>query len=219
MVGKKAARRGPGAALAVLLGALAAASAPAQAPPQDEARTCFVCHADAGAVSAAGRPIFVDPGLFDGSVHGRAGLGCVGCHADLAGVDDFPHAPDPAPVGCARCHPAYGPGALAGVHGVMSPRLAAKPVSCGDCHGAHDILPSSSPASRVHASNVPATCGRCHPGAGTNFARGRVHEPGGAPWRSPAGIVRSVYRLVIGIAAVLCCASIAVDIVRRREER
>jgi predicted CXXCH cytochrome family protein len=33
---------------------------------------------------------------------------------------------------------------------------------CSDCHGAHDILAASDPASRVYPLNVPRTCGRCH---------------------------------------------------------
>jgi Cytochrome c3 len=215
----RAARRVVGSALVVLFGAFAAAFVRADASVQDEARTCFVCHADAEAKSSAGTPVFVDPDVFKASVHAEAGLGCIGCHTDLAGVEEFPHAPDLASVNCAHCHPAYGPDSMAGVHGVLSPRLAAKPVLCGDCHGYHDVLPSSSLGSRVHASNVPATCGRCHPKAGPNFARGRVHDLGDAGRRSPSGAVRAVYRLVIGITIVLCFAFIAVDIVRRRAER
>jgi hypothetical protein len=33
---------------------------------------------------------------------------------------------------------------------------------CSDCHGAHDILPPTDPASRVFAANIPRTCGTCH---------------------------------------------------------
>src|SRR5204863_5438743 len=34
--------------------------------------------------------------------------------------------------------------------------------SCTSCHGSHDILPASSPQSRVNHQRVPATCGTCH---------------------------------------------------------
>jgi hypothetical protein len=214
-----AVRRGLGAALIVLSGALAAALVRAEAPARAGTRTCFLCHADAEAVSSAGTPIFVDPGVFNVSVHAKAGLGCVGCHADLARVEDFPHPRDLAPVNCARCHPAYGPDSPAGAHAVRSPRLVARPVSCGDCHGHHDVLPSSDPGSRVHVSSVPATCGRCHAQAGPNFARGRVHELEGAAGRSPAAVVRAVYRAAIALAIAFCFAYIAVDVIRRRPER
>jgi predicted CXXCH cytochrome family protein len=33
---------------------------------------------------------------------------------------------------------------------------------CSDCHGAHEILPPSDPASTVYALNIPRTCGSCH---------------------------------------------------------
>jgi len=33
---------------------------------------------------------------------------------------------------------------------------------CSDCHGKHDIKPSSDPTSRTNHFNVPATCMRCH---------------------------------------------------------
>ena len=47
--------------------------------------------------------------------------------------------------------------------------------NCASCHGVHDILPSSDPRSHVHPANLAATCGNCHPGAGTTFAIGPVH--------------------------------------------
>ncbi len=34
--------------------------------------------------------------------------------------------------------------------------------ACSDCHSTHSPLPASDPRSRVHRSNVPATCGACH---------------------------------------------------------
>jgi hypothetical protein len=58
--------------------------------------------------------------------------------------------------------------------------------NCSDCHGAHGIQPRSDPRSRVHRSNVPATCGGCHDGVltsyresihGTEAARGNVNAP------------------------------------------
>ena len=33
---------------------------------------------------------------------------------------------------------------------------------CSDCHGNHDILPSTAQRSSVHPTNLPDTCGRCH---------------------------------------------------------
>jgi hypothetical protein len=48
-------------------------------------------------------------------------------------------------------------------------------------------MPSTDPLSRIHADNLPETCGKCHPGAGENFARGTVQVTDGVangehPW-------------------------------------
>jgi cytochrome b subunit of formate dehydrogenase len=46
---------------------------------------------------------------------------------------------------------------------------------CASCHGVHNILPSSDPKSMIAQANLPQTCGQCHPGAGEQFAVGKVH--------------------------------------------
>jgi hypothetical protein len=213
----RARRAGAVLAFAALLPASAVAGVLPASPGQDE-QPCLVCHAEIGIRSSAGMPVYVAPASFAASVHGRAGIGCTGCHADLAKTEDFPHAPDLAAVACARCHPVYGPPSPAGVHGTRSPRLAAKPVLCKDCHGYHDLLPSSDPGSSVHASIRPATCGKCHGGAGPNFAKGRVHELESTSRRSPSGFIRFLYKILIGVVAALYCFYIATDLIRRKGE-
>jgi cytochrome b subunit of formate dehydrogenase len=47
---------------------------------------------------------------------------------------------------------------------------------CASCHGYHGILPSADPKSMTHVSNLSKTCGKCHPGAGSRFSIGPVHE-------------------------------------------
>ncbi len=47
--------------------------------------------------------------------------------------------------------------------------------ACHDCHGQHDILPSSNPASRLSQQNRLATCRKCHTGAPANFAGYLTH--------------------------------------------
>lgn len=34
--------------------------------------------------------------------------------------------------------------------------------SCSDCHGDHDVLPSSVKLAKTHPVNLPQTCGKCH---------------------------------------------------------
>lgn len=65
-------------------------------------------------------------------------------------------------------------------HGLAARGGAVEVANCASCHGTHDILPSSNPASRVNRANIAATCGAsgCHPGANARFALGRVHITG-----------------------------------------
>lgn len=54
--------------------------------------------------------------------------------------------------------------ALGGAH--EAPQVAA----CYDCHGHHDVLPPSNPASRLSPANIVQTCRQCHQGATAKFA-------------------------------------------------
>ena len=68
--------------------------------------------------------------------------------------------------------------------------------NCSSCHGIHLILTSSDPRSTINPKNLAKTCGQCHPGAGTRFAIGPVHEvastePKAVRW------ARSFYLLLI----------------------
>lgn len=73
-------------------------------------------------------------------------------------------------------------------HGLAQQFGGATVANCASCHGFHDVLPSSDPLSSVHKTNLPQTCGKCHPGIGTRLASGevKVHNlPGaakGKPW-------------------------------------
>jgi hypothetical protein len=187
--------------------------------PQDADKTCFVCHDDPELKSAAGSSIYVKPAAFAASVHGQAGRGCLACHSDLTGVEDFPHVANLEAVQCARCHADFARMTAGGVHGTASPKLAVKPVLCKDCHGYHDVLPSSDPRSPVHVSNRPATCGRCHEGAGANYARGRVHELQSTELRTPPGVVRVLYKALIAVMGAFFLASIVADLLRARRQR
>ncbi|MGE5399090.1 MAG: cytochrome c3 family protein [Ignavibacteriales bacterium] len=49
---------------------------------------------------------------------------------------------------------------------------------CASCHGAHDIKPSSDPASSINRANLSKTCGKCHPGANISAEFRQVHLSG-----------------------------------------
>ena len=149
-----------GSAAAAAAGPSAQATAAPKPPTNDE---CLACHGDAGAVRANGTPVAVKAAEFAASIHGAVGLACVDCHADLARGAEFPHADKLKPAQCVTCHGKAVAAYDTGVH--AQARRSGKNLTaatCVDCHGAHDIKPSTDPESRIHHSRLLDTCGRCH---------------------------------------------------------
>ena len=162
------------AACLLATAALAQEGATPAAPKPPSNDDCLTCHGDPSATGANGRSIAVSAAAFGASIHGQAGIACVGCHADLARTSDFPHAEKLAPVVCATCHPEAGEKYELSVH-AQARRASAQSVAaaCKDCHGTHDIRPASDPDSPVNHFNLPATCGHCH-GNADIIRRGRI---------------------------------------------
>jgi cytochrome b subunit of formate dehydrogenase len=136
---------------------------------------------------------------FRGSVHGEAvdrGIPqapvCTDCH----GEHQVLRPRDPrstvfagkVPETCGRCHGdvrlmrRFGLPAdrittfESSFHGLALKSGVQSVADCASCHGYHGILASADPKSMTHASNLAKTCGHCHPGAGTRFSIGPVHE-------------------------------------------
>ena len=93
------------------------------------------------------------------SIH--EGLECLDCHSDK---DTVPHKEDSAfnvfCEGCGTCH--EDEKEQYKFHGRMSVEECIDIPTCADCHGDHDVLPSSVKHSKTHPSNVPETCAKCH---------------------------------------------------------
>ncbi len=159
-------RRAAGPALlawGTLLWLLLGLPALAQAGKPVSNSDCLDCHSDRTLVitNAAGRPIslFVDAAWLAASAHGTNT--CVSCHADL-GVK-HPDDNRPAlPVDCTRCHARAVQSYHASVHGLALLAGHADAATCQDCHGTHDILPATAPASPLYFTHQTATCGACH---------------------------------------------------------
>jgi len=60
-------------------------------------------------------------------------------------------------------------------HGLAARRGDLSVANCASCHGYHDVMRSTDPRSSIHKSNLPETCGQCHPGAGEALSLGNVH--------------------------------------------
>ncbi|MCL4811284.1 MAG: cytochrome c3 family protein [Vicinamibacteraceae bacterium] len=156
------------AALSLLvgLGRLAPAALEAQdqaaATPAPHANDdCMMCHSDPETTRADGTSLGVDAAKFEASVHGQLGMACVDCHADVA-TAELPHAEKLARVDCSTCHADASAAFAKSIHFEAREHGKGEAATCVSCHGMHDILPSSDPASRTYALNLPNTCGSCH---------------------------------------------------------
>lgn len=87
---------------------------------------------------------------------------------------------------CGRCHGEIAKTYFDTYHGKVTQLGYTKTAKCYDCHGAHDILPTSDPRSHLSRENVVATCQKCHPGANRRFAgylsHATHHDPHKYPW-------------------------------------
>ena len=118
--------------------------------PEDSA--CLACHGQKAMTA------HVDKTIYGKSVH--APMGCTSCHADLAGAV-HPGKDKPQPVSCESCHAEAVKTFNSSAHAaaLKAGRFAA---NCADCHGTHDIVPSTDSSSPVSRKNLPTTCGKCH---------------------------------------------------------
>ncbi len=71
-------------------------------------------------------------------------------------------------------------------HGQVTALGYARTATCASCHGAHDVLPPTNPASKVSKQNRLATCQQCHAGASANFASFDPHASRHERERNPA---------------------------------
>jgi hypothetical protein len=71
---------------------------------------------------------------------------------------------------CGACHLDYLKTYRDTFHGQVTALGYARMATCASCHGAHEVLPASNPASMVSKENRLKTCQACHPGAAANFA-------------------------------------------------
>lgn len=129
------------------------------------------------------------------SVHGKAVLAgspdaptCTGCHDEhkirsLKSGSALVISEDV----CSRCHASerlntkYNLPAdrvktfFESYHGLAGQYGSTVAANCASCHGFHKILPSSDTNSTISKFNLVTTCGKCHPGANTEFSQGKIH--------------------------------------------
>jgi cytochrome b subunit of formate dehydrogenase len=100
-------------------------------------------------------------------------------------------------------------------HGLAAKAGSQTVANCASCHGVHNILPSSDPKSTINPKNLPQTCGKCHPGAGTRFAISQVHVSEGQAEPAALRWVREFYLLVIPVTLGLMLLHQGGDFIRK----
>ena len=86
---------------------------------------------------------------------------------------------------CGKCHEEIAKTYFDTYHGKVSQLGYAKTAKCYDCHGSHDILPVSNPASHLNRKNVVKTCQKCHTNANKQFAGYFTHATHHDPAKYP----------------------------------
>ena len=100
-----------------------------------------------------------------------AAPGCTDCHT-AHGIQQHEVAKFQVDVikECGTCHQDYLSTYRDTFHGQVTALGYARMATCASCHGAHEVLPASNPASKVSKQNRLKTCQACHAGASANFA-------------------------------------------------
>lgn len=147
---------------------------------------------------------------FSDSDHGRAlaagvkgAPACIDCHTShevqSPFTDDSPTSRIQEAATCLKCHldnpdvrAKVGPSAgfvasyEKSVHGLALHEGNTGAATCSDCHGSHEMMKGSNPASHVHKTRIAETCGHCHGDIqmqfdesihGTALARGVMASP------------------------------------------
>jgi len=179
---------------------------------------------------------------YEKSVHGkglRAGIAespvCTDCHGEhtivKASDPSSPVSSRNIPKTCSACHEKEAISTryalpkkrfssyMDSFHGIAVEYGMTKAANCASCHGIHEILPSGDPASPVNPANLPRTCGKCHPNAGPNFAKGVVHVEVSPKKAMGVFAVRMFYTIFISALVILFVLHVGLELYGRWNRR
>ncbi len=138
------------------------------------AKTCGKCHVK---VEATYNKSVHGMILASGDQHGPV---CIDCHsAHEIEPPNNGHFKKVSDDRCGKCHADRLEHYRETYHGkamaLGKPNVASEVAACYDCHGYHDVLPSSNPLSHLSTNNILATCQKCHQSATAGFTSFRPH--------------------------------------------
>lgn len=76
---------------------------------------------------------------------------------------------------CGSCHQQLIKTYFGTYHGKAAKLGSDRVAKCANCHGSHDLLKPSNPASKLSVKNIQKTCQECHPKANKNFTEYLPH--------------------------------------------
>ena len=182
-------------------------------------------------------------GAYQQSVHGQAiargitgAAVCSDCHGEHAILSsserDSPvYMANVSQQACSRCHaderlnerynlPADRVRSYQqSYHGLAARAGSLRVANCASCHGVHNILPSSDPRSSIAPANLGATCGQCHPGAGTRFEIGPVHTLPESPAAGAIYWIRWFYLILIPLVLGAMFLHNLADFIQKARQR
>jgi len=146
--------------------------------PANLPTTCAHCHEDSTIVGKFHIPMIEPVRIYETSVHARPrddGSGpiatCIDCHSPAGTAHKILAPINPSstiyhfsiPATCGRCHQQIEADYRQGVHGQAAAKGETDAPVCTYCHGAHAILATDDPDSRVNPIRVSLTvCAPCH---------------------------------------------------------
>lgn len=192
-------------------------------------KTCGRCHLKEYADYAKG---VHGKGLLAGNLDMPSCTDCHGEHTIYAPSDErssvyATHVPNT----CSKCHASkeivgkYGVNPEQVVtykesfHGIATEFGEKKAANCASCHGYHDILPEDDPESPIYVKNIPKTCGKCHPNANINYAKGRIHVNPHSPSAGIVYYISTFFKYFTTLVILGLIIHILLDIYRRVRAR
>ncbi len=140
---------------------------------------------------------------------------CAGCHANAEIMSKYN-----LPANVYDIYKLSWHGVDVSVYKARWPTIWHDSAVCTDCHGVHDILKASDPASMVSSQNLLATCQKCHPGAGPNWTGAWTGHNEVSLERTPfVFYVQSFYTIFVPVVLWLSVIYVILQIIRNTVKR
>ncbi len=140
---------------------------------------------------------------------------CAGCHSNAQLMSKYGLTADVYSLYTLSWH-----GVDVTVYEANWPTIWHESAVCTDCHGVHNILKTSDPASTVNPANLLATCRRCHPTAGPNWTGSWTGHNRVSITRTPfIFYTQAFYDVFIRVVLIVCAVYVGLQFIRATVNR